>query len=292
MVDRFLSYLRVEKNRSKRTIEIYGSTLRELETYFTGLDKALTWQTIDADIIRDWEACLIDKGQKAASINLRLSALRTFFRWALRLNLVSADPMRLVDGLKRHRPMPNFVREKDIDKLLDSRMWTDSYDDCLARTILIILYEAGLRVSELVGLNDADVSLVNHELKVTGKRNKQRVIPFGEELQETLVTYMSRRDAEVPQATGALLRSRKGERVKVGWVQNTVKRQLGRVTTQAKRSPHVLRHSFATALLNHEAGLESVRKLLGHESVATTEIYTHTTFEQLRKVYKNAHPRA
>lgn len=292
MVDRFLDYLRVEKNRSERTIVNYGDTLRKFEAYFAGLDEALTWQTVDADVIRDWEASLIDRGDKASYINQRLSALRTFFRWALRRNLVSVDPTRLVEGLKRRRPMPNFVREKDMDMLLDSKMWTESYNDCLARTILILLYEAGLRVSELVGLNDADVSLVNRELKVTGKRDKQRVVPFGEELQKALSDYMTRRDKEVPQVSEALLRSRKGERVKKSWVQYKVKQELGRVTTQKKRSPHVLRHSFATALLNHEAGLESVRKLLGHESVATTEIYTHTTFEQLRKVYKNAHPRA
>lgn len=292
MVEEFLSYLRAEKNRSVRTVEIYRDSLEVFKTFYTGLDETLTWQTIDADIVRDWMATLVDKGNNPRYINNRLSALRTFYRWALKRQLVATDPLRLVEGLKTRKPLPSFIREKDMDTLLDPKMWTDSYGDRLARTILIILYEAGLRVSELTGLDDSDVSFINHELKVTGKRDKQRIIPFGAELQQALEAYMAQRDQEIPKASTALLLTAKGKRISVGQVQRIVHQQLGRVTTQRKRSPHVLRHSFATALLNHEAGLESVKRLLGHAKVSTTEIYTHTTFEQLRKVYKNAHPRA
>lgn len=292
MVEEFLSYLRAEKNRSVRTVEIYRDSLEVFKTFYTGLDETLTWQTIDADIVRDWMATLVDKGNNPRYINNRLSALRTFYRWALKRQLVATDPLRLVEGLKTRKPLPSFIREKDMDTLLDPKMWTDSYGDRLARTILIILYEAGLRVSELTGLDDSDVSFINHELKVTGKRDKQRIIPFGAELQQALEAYMAQRDQEIPKASTALLLTAKGKRISVGQVQRIVHQQLGRVTTQRKRSPHVLRHSFATALLNHEAGLESVKRLLGHAKVSTTEVYTHTTFEQLRKVYKNAHPRA
>jgi integrase/recombinase XerC len=140
-------------------------------------------------------------------------------------------------------------------------------------------------------LDEADVNFVTRELKVTGKRNKQRVIPFGKELEDTLTTYIEVRNTLPNLYTDALLVSPKGERLKDEWVRAMVKKQLSTVSTLKKRTPHVLRHTFATAMLNHEAGLESVQKLLGHESLATTEIYTHTTFEQLKKVYKTAHPR-
>jgi integrase/recombinase XerC len=147
-------------------------------------------------------------------------------------------------------------------------------------------------VSELVGLDEDSVDFVNNQLKVLGKRNKERVIPFGEEMRTALQQYMKRRDEEIQSSTHALLQTPKGERMTTGQVRVEVKKYLSLVTTLKKRSPHVLRHSFATAMLNHEAGLESVKKLLGHQSLSTTEIYTHTTFEQLKKVYRKAHPRA
>jgi integrase/recombinase XerC len=149
-----------------------------------------------------------------------------------------------------------------------------------------------MRVAELVSLDDEMVDFVNHQLKVTGKRNKQRIIPFGEEMERALLDYVALRDEQVKRQESGFFLTDKGKRMNIPQVRRIVKQQLGRVTTQKKRSPHVLRHSFATAMLNHEAGLESVKKLLGHESLATTEIYTHTTFEQLKKVYNKAHPRS
>ena len=155
-----------------------------------------------------------------------------------------------------------------------------------------VFYETGMRLAELTALNDQDIDFAAHQLKVTGKRNKQRIIPFGQELEQTLRHYMALRDEQPLRDKQALIQNDKGERMSRFQVEGIVKRCLSKVTTQKKRSPHVLRHSFATAMLNNGAGLESVQKLLGHESVATTEIYTHTTFEQLKKVYENAHPRA
>jgi integrase/recombinase XerC len=155
-----------------------------------------------------------------------------------------------------------------------------------------LLYETGIRVSELTGLNDEDIDLESGQLKVTGKRNKQRIVPFGSELAEALKAYMQVRDEQVAKQSEALLLTDKGERMTRGQVYWIVRQHLSEVTTLKKRSPHVLRHTFATAMLNNGAGLESVKKLLGHESLETTEIYTHTTFEQLKRVYEKAHPRA
>ncbi|MUL28372.1 tyrosine recombinase XerC [Prevotella sp. A2879] len=292
MVDLFLDYLKLERNYSPATVKHYRDDLKEFERFFQELDLQLSWETIDSDIVRRWMEAMMDRGNVASSVNRRLSALRSFYRYALRRNLVEKDPVHGIQGPKRKRPLPQFLKETEMDRLLDENMWTDCYKDVLARTIIVTFYETGIRISELIGLNDKDVDYINCEIKVTGKRDKQRIIPFGDELSETLISYQHRRNAEMKCESEAFFRTEKGERVTDALVRQIVKTNLSKVSTLKKRSPHVLRHTFATAMLNHEAGLESVKKLLGHESLSTTEIYTHTTFEQLKKVYKNAHPRA
>ena len=292
MVDLFLDYLKLERNYSPATVKHYRDDLKEFERFFQELDLQLSWETVDSDIVRRWMEAMMDRGNVASSVNRRLSALRSFYRYALRRNLVERDPVHGIQGPKRKRPLPQFLKEAEMDRLLDENMWTDCYKDVLARTIIVTFYETGIRISELIGLNDKDVDYINCEIKVTGKRDKQRIIPFGDELSETLISYQHRRNAEMKCESEAFFRTEKGERVTDAQVRQIVKTNLSKVSTLKKRSPHVLRHTFATAMLNHEAGLESVKKLLGHESLSTTEIYTHTTFEQLKKVYKNAHPRA
>ena len=292
MVDSFLDYLKLERNYSPATVKHYRDDLKEFERFFQELDSQLSWETVDSDIVRRWMEAMMDRGNVASSVNRRLSALRSFYRYALRRNLIEKDPVHGIQGPKRKRPLPQFLKEAEMDRLLDENMWTDCYKDVLARTIIVTFYETGIRISELIGLNDKDVDYINCEIKVTGKRDKQRIIPFGDELSETLISYQHRRNAEMKCESEAFFRTEKGERVTDAQVRQIVKTNLSKVSTLKKRSPHVLRHTFATAMLNHEAGLESVKKLLGHESLSTTEIYTHTTFEQLKKVYKNAHPRA
>lgn len=292
MKDLFLDYLKLERNYSPATVKHYRDDLKEFERFFQGLEQQLSWESVDSDIVRRWMEYMMDKGNAASSVNRRLSALRSFYRYALRRNLVVKDPVHGIQGPKRKRPLPQFLKESEMDQLLDERMWTDSYKDVLARTIIVTFYETGVRISELIGLNDKDVDYINCEIKVTGKRDKQRIIPFGDELLKTLTAYQQQRDIETESESVAFFRTEKGKRVTDEQVRQMVKINLSKVSTLKKRSPHVLRHTFATAMLNHDAGLESVKKLLGHESLSTTEIYTHTTFEQLKKVYNNAHPRA
>ncbi len=293
MIEDFLDYLRYERNRSDLTVRNYEQSLRDFESYFKNRDSHLSWESVDSDLIRDWMESMMDKGDMASTVNNRLSAVRSFFRFSLSRGMVVSDPAHSVRGPKKKKPLPQFVREDDMDRLMDiSEMWGGSYGDMRARTIIILFYETGIRLAELVGLNDYDIDFANHQLKVTGKRNKQRIVPFGEELEQTLKAYMSQRDEQPVKQDVALFLNDKGCRITRAQVGRIVKAGLSRVTTMKKRSPHVLRHTFATAMLNNGAGLESVRKLLGHESVATTEIYTHTTFEQLKRVYKDAHPRA
>ena len=291
MVNRFIEYLRYEQNRSELTVARYERSLRDFESYFKGIDASMTWTTIDADVVRNWLETLVDKGHKATSVNADLSALRSFYRFALSRKLVERDPVHGLTGPKKQKPLPQFMRENDMDKLLDQEEWSDTYKDVRARTIILLLYETGIRRSELTGLNDHDIDFEARQLKVTGKRDKQRIVPFGEELATELQRYIEVRDQEMKKKSAALFLNKHGERMTGCQVYSIVREELSKVTTMKKRSPHVLRHTFATAMLNHEAGLESVRLLLGHESLETTEIYTHTTFEQLKRVYKDAHPR-
>ena len=293
MTEDFLNYLRYERNRSELTVCRYGQCLKDFESFFKNRDSQLSWESVDSDIIRDWMESLMDKGDMASTVNNCLSAVRSFFRFALSRGLVARDPAHNMKGPKKQKPLPQFVREDEMDRLIDQpEMWGESYREIRARTIIIILYETGIRLSELLGLNDADVDMTACQLKVTGKRNKQRIVPFGHELATLLADYMRLRDEQTLKQEPALFLNDKGRRISKAQVERIVHEGLSKVTTMKKRSPHVLRHSFATAMLNNGAGLESVRKLLGHESVATTEIYTHTTFEQLKRVYENAHPRA
>jgi integrase/recombinase XerC len=246
---------------------------------------------VDADIIRGWMESLVDKGNMATTVNTGLSAVKSFYRFALLRHLTDKDPAHTVTGPKKRKPLPQFVRENDMDKLLDEEEWDNSINNVRARTIIILLYEAGLRRGELIGLNVNDIDLEAMQLKVTGKRNKQRIIPFGKELTEQLRQYVEVRNSKMNPEDNALFVDNHGRRMTAMQVYWTVRKELSKVTNMKKRSPHVLRHSYATALLNNGAGLESVRQLLGHESIETTQIYTHTTFEQLRRVYKEAHPR-
>lgn len=293
MINQFLNYLRYERNTSPLTVQTYEENLREFESYMSLRDDGLSLSRVDTDLIRDWMENLMDKGNTASTINKKLSALRSFYRFALKRRLVDADPAHCITGPKKSKPLPQFLRESEMDNLLDTMEWGDNYNDVRARTILLLFYEAGLRRSELTGLNDADIDFNTRQLKVTGKRNKQRIIPFGDELAQTLAHYMAVRNEQVARIEpDALFLSDKGGRMTGSQVYVIVRKYLTAVTSLKKRSPHVLRHTFATAMLNNGAGLESIKSLLGHESVSTTEIYAHTTFEQLKRIYKEAHPRA
>ena len=292
MINEFLNYLKFERNRSDLTIKNYGEDLRAFKEFYGNLEGCHSWKSVDSDVVRDWMESMMDKGNNATSINRRLSALRSFYRFALARKLVDKDPVHGVTGPKKGRPLPQFLKENEMDRLLDAESWTESFEDVRDRMVIMTFYETGIRLSELIGLDDSMVDFSNRQLKVTGKRNKQRVIPFEEELLATLRDYMKCRDKEVNRQSEALFVSAKGRRMTSSQVREAVRKNLSKVCTLKKRTPHVLRHTFATAMLNNKAGIESVKKLLGHESLSTTEIYTHTTFEQLKREYYSAHPRA
>ena len=292
LINSFLDHLRYERNYSERTITSYRIDLLQFEEFLKGEDENNEFTTADADLIRRWVVSLMDEKCKPASVNRKLSSLRSFYHFLIRDGKMTVNPMSKVVGPKKTKPLPVFLREDEMSRLLDEIPFEESFEGFRDRLILEMFYATGMRLSELIGLNDADVDFSSKLIKVTGKRNKQRLIPFGKELEEDLLIYIKVRNEALPEREKFLFVRKNGMRMYPVQVYRLVRRSLSKVVTLKKRSPHVLRHTFATAMLNDNAQLGAVKELLGHESLATTEIYTHTTFEELKKVYEQAHPRA
>lgn len=294
-VDSFLTYLQSECSRSDLTIATYRTSLLEFEQYIAEKGEGLDWTTVDRDVVRNWMVDMMAGGNTPRTVCKKLSALKSFYRFLLQRGKVSVDPVSSLQGPKKEKTLPQFVREGEMDRLLDGNFFPDTLEGQRDRLILLLLYSTGIRLSELCGLDWDDVEMGQRQLKVLGKRNKQRIVPFGNELYEALANYKAKLEqlpGEQVQTKAVLVNLKTGKRLSGENVYKTVRHYLTCVTTLKKRSPHVLRHSFATAMLNNGADLEAVKDLLGHTNIATTEIYTHTTFEELKKMYNQAHPRA
>lgn len=292
LTDSFLSYLQYERNYSVGTIAYYKADVLELQDFIQEKVGDFTPSDVDAGLVREWIVSLMDKGIAASTINRKLSSIRTYYKFLLRKGEVPADPLQKITGPKKKKPLPAFLKESEMNKLLDEVDFGEGFKGCRDHMIIEMFYATGMRLSELIGLDDKDVDFASSLIKVTGKRKKQRLIPFDEELRNSMKEYVGMRNEAVPLRSGAFFVRDTGERLSRAIVSSLVKRNLSKVVTIKKRSPHVLRHTFATTMLNNEAELGAIKELLGHESLATTEVYTHTTFEELKKVYNQAHPRA
>ena len=292
LTDSFLDYLLYERNYSEGTVKYYRSDILELQDFGKEMLGDLTPSDIDAELVREWIASLMDRGCASSTINRKLSSIRAYYKFLLRRGEVAVDPLRKITGPKKKKPLPVFLREGEMDKLLDDTDFGEGFEGCRNHLIVEMFYATGMRLSELIGLDDKDVDYSASLIKVTGKRNKQRLIPFDEELKFSMQEYVNVRNETIPVRSDAFFVRENGKRLYRSIVAYLVKRNLSKVVTVKKRSPHVLRHTFATAMLNNGADLGSIKELLGHESLATTEVYTHTTFEELKKVYNQAHPRA
>ncbi len=293
LVDSFLEYLKSERNYSQATIVNYAKDIVQFETFFESLNEDITWETVDSTVVREWEVMLLDDLELAtASVNRKLSALRSFYHYLMKMDKVKVNPMLKVTGPKNKKKLPVFVREKEMETLLNIMADDLSFAGVRDRMVMEMFYLTGLRRAELLALKDVDVDFGMKQIKVTGKRNKQRFIPFGMELENDMREYIRMRNEMFPEKSDSFFVGKSGEVMTVSEVARIVKESLAKVTTQKKKSPHVLRHSFATAMLNGDADLLAIQKLLGHESLKTTEVYTHLSFEELKDVYKNAHPRS
>lgn len=293
--EEFVAYLRYERAYSELTVVSYSSSLKAFELYFKSLDEEMSWETVTSGIVRSWMVCLLDSGLTASGVCPKLSAVKSFYRFMLGRGLVAVDPAHGVNAPKKSKPLPYFVREADMDCLLDDLEFPDSFAGRRDKTIISMLYSTGMRAAEILGLDLADVDLRNAMVSVVGKRNKQRLIPLHPELLRELEDYMLAREAALggkPEDSALFIEERSGKRIAYPRLRVIVRDALSRVTIQSKRSPHVLRHSFATSMLNNFADLQSVKELLGHSSLKTTAIYANTTFEELKKLYNQAHPRA
>lgn len=290
----FEEYLKNERNYSERTYIPYRKDLIAFKSYIEKQYGSTTWQDLHADQVRDWIISEMDRGLNAKTVNRTLSALRSFYKFMMIRKRVTRDPVHNLQGPKKEKNLPSFVKEQDMNRLLDGEYFPNDFEGVRDRLILLMFYNTGVRLSELVGLDIQDVDLAQQLIKVTGKRNKQRIVPFGKELAEAISNYRALRDSlpNVSEDEMALFVEERGKRMQPAKVRERVHHYLSFVTTVKRRSPHTLRHSFATSMLSHHADLQSVKELLGHESLSTTEIYTHTTLEELKQMYNQAHPRA
>ncbi|MDE6820834.1 tyrosine recombinase XerC [Bacteroides acidifaciens] len=292
LIESFLDYLQYERNYSKKTVLAYGEDIKQLREFAQEEYGKFDPLEVEAGLIREWIVSLMDRGYTSTSVNRKLSSLRTFYKYLLKQGEAVVDPLCRIKGPKNKKPLPVFLKESEMNRLLDETDFGKGFKGCRDRLIIEMFYATGMRLSELIGLDDKDVDFSASLLKVTGKRNKQRLIPFGDELRDLMLGYIGIRNETILVRSGAFFIKEDGGRLYKNLVYNLVKRNLSKVATLKKKSPHVLRHTFATTMLNNEAELGAVKEILGHESIATTEVYMHATFEELKKVYKQAHPRA
>jgi integrase/recombinase XerC len=289
----FLQYLRYEKNYSSHTLFSYQKDLEQFEMFILEKEPVFDPVEIDSSQVRNWIVYLMGAGYSPLSVNRKLSSLKSFYKYLQKKDLLKDNPLKKVSGPKVNKSLPNFVKETEMNRLLDQDAFDSGFEGVRDLVMLEVFYATGMRCAELVGLKDKDVDFSAHQLKVTGKRNKQRIIPFSRQLEEKLHTYINVREEEVEQPAGGTFFVRKdGRPLSNSIVYKIVKKYLSQLSGLSRRSPHVLRHSFATSMLNDGADLNAVKELLGHASLSSTEIYTHTTFEELKKVYHQAHPRA
>jgi integrase/recombinase XerC len=294
LLDRFLDHLAHEKRCSALTVSAYQRDMLQFEAYLKVLTGQEGAEHANDKAIRAWMMDLLGKGIGPRSVNRKLSALRAFYRFARTVGAVAGDPTDLIDPPKTPKRLPEFVEEKRMGSLFEGMRWPDGFEGARDRCIMEMFYGTGMRLAELLGLGPLDLDRGARTLRVLGKRNKERILPLSDELMMVLDGYLVQREAVVAGAgegTAALFVTEKGKPMARRSVQRLVERYLGTVTTQRKRSPHVLRHTFATHMLEHGADLNAVKELLGHASLAATQVYTHNTVEKLRKVHQQAHPR-
>ena len=293
MVDSFLKHLQSEKRLSPNTLLAYETDLHQLSAY---LYKTFSLQDVtsaDYTMVRSWIVFLVESGIGPASVNRKIACMRTFFKFLLSRAIITKDPMARINVLKTKKRLPFFVKEDDMVSMLDKTIFPDTFEGWRDRLILELFYGTGIRLSELISLKERSIDFQKRTIKVLGKRNKERVIPFSAGLVSIIMGYVSVRNREVETKThGNLLVRSNGDPCYAALVYKIVKKHLSQFPSVERRSPHVLRHTYATHLLNKGADLNAVKDLLGHTSLAATQVYTHNSVEKLKKVFDQAHPKA
>lgn len=290
-VDEFLSYLNLQKRFSPLTTKNYAIDLKQFFNFLNQevYDSRLT--EISYQHVRSFIASLIDKKKSTVSVNRKISCLKSFFKFALKNNLISNNPMQKIQGPKTPKRLPVFIDENQIEKIFNQLKFDSGFEGIRNKLLIDVLYQTGLRRAELINLKETDLDLISLQLKVLGKRNKERIIPFSIHLKRSIQEYLNAKQ-ENNLINSFLFVNLKNIQLSPQALTKIVSEILSEVTTNKKKSPHILRHTFATHLLNRGADINAVKELLGHANLSATQIYTHNTIEKLKKSYNQAHPRS
>lgn len=289
----FLKYITFEKRYSPHTVRSYENDLNQFYDFCMNIQSERSIIKVNFKDIRAWIVFLMGKGISARTVNRKISTLKTFFKFLMREGLVDSNPVDKVLTPRQEKVLPQFVEQNQMDELLDFYQFGDDFEGVRNRLIIEMLYVTGMRRAELINLKDFDIDISRLTIKVLGKRNKERIIPITKEFRKSIEAYrVVRNDINTDTVNSCFFLTKNGKKLYEKLVYRIVNKHLGLITTLEKKSPHILRHTFATHLLNRGADLNAIKELLGHSSLSATQIYTHNTFKKLKQIYKQAHPRA
>ncbi len=289
----FLSYLTFQKRYSRHTIISYENDLTAFFDFISIEFNIINLPEISASMIRSWLASLKENKISSKSINRKISTLKSFFKYQLKMNTIEVNPVSSITSLKISKRLPSFIEQKDINTLFSEVEFLNTWEDKTNRLLLMIFYHTGIRLSELINLKQSHIDKRNSTIKVLGKGNKERVIPVNNILLKEIDNYILEQKKKIPDILNDfLLINKKGKKLNPKSVYNIVKKYLANVSTNERKSPHILRHSFATHLTNNGADINAIKELLGHASLASTQIYTHNSIDKLKQIHKQAHPKS